>query len=137
MAIQAYINFRGNCREAVKFYAKAFEAPEPKIMAYGDMPPGPGPAPDPATKDLVMHAEVEFAGSKIMFSDTPPSMPFSAGDNITLMVQESDPAKLTRWFNALKDGGKVHVELGPQFWSKLYGYVVDKFGIGWQLSLGE
>ncbi len=137
MAIQAYINFRGNCREAVKFYTKVFGAPEPKIMAFGDMPPGPGPKPDPATKDLVMHAEVEFAGSKIMFSDVPPGMPFTAGDNITLMVQISDPETLTRWFNELKVGGKVGMELGPQFWAKLYGYVTDKFGIGWQLSLGE
>jgi PhnB protein len=53
------------------------------------------------------------------------------------MVQISDPETLSRWFKALKEGGKVHVDLGPQFWSKLYGYVVDKFGIGWQLSLGE
>ena len=137
MAIQAYINFRGNCREAVKFYAKVFEAPEPRIMAFGDMPRGPGPAPDPATKDLVMHAEVEFAGSKIMFSDTPPGMPLAFGDNISLMVQVKDPETLARWFGALKAGGVVHMDLGPQFWTKLYGYVVDKFGIGWQLSLEE
>lgn len=137
MSIQAYINFRGNCREAVKFYAKVFGAPEPKIMAFGDMPPGTGPAPDPATKDLVMHTEVEFAGSKIMFSDVPPGRPFTAGDNITLMLQIKDPETLTRWFNELKVDGRVGVELGPQFWAKLYGYVTDKFGIGWQLSLEE
>ncbi len=137
MSIQAYINFRGNCREAVKFYAKVFGSPEPRIMAFGDMPPGSGPAPDPATRDLVMHAEVEFAGSKIMFSDVPPGMPCTAGDNITLMVQVKDPETLTRWFNELKVGGRVGMDLGPQFWAKLYGYVTDKFGIGWQLSLEE
>jgi len=27
------------------------------------------------------------------------------------------------------------MELGPQFWSKLYGFVIDKFGVGWQFGL--
>ena len=32
MAISAYLNFRGNCREAVDFYAEAFGAAKQPVM---------------------------------------------------------------------------------------------------------
>jgi PhnB protein len=38
-------------------------------------------------------------------------------------------------FENLKAGGSVLVDLGPQFFSKMYGSVVDRFGISWQLIL--
>jgi len=137
MAIQAYVNFAGNCREALAFYAKAFGAPEPRIMAFGDMPPDPGFPLTPETKDLVMHAELEFAGGKLLFSDTPPGMPLTMGDNISLIVQWKDEADLRRWWDALQGGGKVAMPLGPTFWSKLYGFVTDRFGVGWQFNLED
>ena len=37
-------------------------------------------------------------------------------------------------FNKLKEGGTVSMELQETFWSKYYGFVVDKFGIGWQVN---
>ena len=49
MAINIYMNFNGNCREAVEFYAQVFGTPEPKIMTYGDTPPDPEyPLPEEA-----------------------------------------------------------------------------------------
>ncbi|MNP75650.1 hypothetical protein D3C76_1727390 [compost metagenome] len=39
------------------------------------------------------------------------------------------------WFNQLKEGGSVTMELQETFWSKLYGSLKDKFGIEWQVSL--
>jgi uncharacterized glyoxalase superfamily protein PhnB len=74
-AILAYINFNGNCREAVRFYAEAFGVPQQKIMAFGDMPPDPGFPLSEESKNLVMHTYLEIADSKVMFSDVPPGMP--------------------------------------------------------------
>ncbi len=90
-----------------------------------------------ATKKLIMHAEIEVMGTKVMFSDVPPGTPFVKGNDISLIVQNKKQADITRWYNAMKEGGKVGMELGPQSWSKLYGFVYDKFGIGWQFSLAE
>lgn len=39
MAVNAYLNFNGNCREAVEFYAEVFETEKPQIMSFGDSPP--------------------------------------------------------------------------------------------------
>lgn len=38
MPVEVYLNFNGNCREAVLFYAHVFETEEPQIMAFGDAP---------------------------------------------------------------------------------------------------
>lgn len=38
MAVNAYLNFNGNCREDVEYYTKVFGQEKPQIMAYGDTP---------------------------------------------------------------------------------------------------
>jgi PhnB protein len=134
MAVGVYINFNGNCREAVEFYAKAFGTEEPKIMAFGDAPPNPEfPIPEEAKK-LVMHTELNISGSRVMFSDTFPGMPFNQGNNITLVINSSNVDEIKSIFNNLKEGGKVEMDLQETFWSKCYGNLTDKFGIGWQIS---
>ena len=41
IALDVYINFKGNCREAVEFYATVFGAQKPQIMTFGQAPPNP------------------------------------------------------------------------------------------------
>lgn len=69
-----------------------------------------------------------------MFSDTFPGQPFEQGNNVTLALLSDKQDELKEWFEKLKDGGIVEMELQETFWSKLYGRVTDKFGIHWQLS---
>ncbi|WP_421930384.1 VOC family protein [Lysinibacillus halotolerans] len=135
VAIQLYFVFNGNCREAVEFYAKVFKTEEPNIMSFGDAPPDPNHTIPEEAKHLVMHANLEIAGSKVMFSDTWPGSPFTVGNNITIAVVSEDEELIRSAFDGLKEGGKVNMELQETFWSKCYGQVVDKFGIEWQLSL--
>jgi PhnB protein len=135
MTVEAYINFNGNCREAVEFYSDVFGTEKPKFLLFGDMP-GDGSFPmDDSVKGLVMHAEINMMGSKIMFSDVPPGMPFTIGNNISLILNSNEEQVLRAIFERLKHGGEIKMELQETFWSKCYGYVVDQYGIGWQLSL--
>jgi len=135
MAIDVYINFNGNCREAVEFYAQAFGTEEPQFMTFGEAPADPDyPLPDEA-KNLIMHTRLNISGSTVMFSDVFPNMPFTAGNNISLSVGLDDMDRLKSLFRQLKEGGKVDMELQETFWSKCYGSVTDKFGIGWQFNL--
>ncbi|OAB44405.1 VOC family protein [Paenibacillus glacialis] len=134
MAIDVYINFNGNCREAVTFYAQVFGTEQPHIMSFGDTPPDPAhPLPEEA-KDLVMHTRLNLSGSNVMFSDVFPGMPFVVGNNISLAVVTKNIDEVKSLFEQLKEGGKVGMELQETFWSKLYGSVVDKFGIEWQFN---
>lgn len=137
MTIEAYINFNGNCREAVEFYSEVFETDKPQIMTFGEMPPDPEFPVSDEVKDLVMHTNLNISGSRIMFSDVLPGMSFIQGNNISLTVISGNKEYITNVFEKLKDGGKVEMELQETFWSKCYGYLVDKFGIGWQLSYDD
>jgi PhnB protein len=135
MAVQAYINFGGNCREAVEFYAEVFAAEKPQMMLYGDTPPDQGFPLTEATKNLVMHASLTIKGSTVMFSDVPPAMALVPGNNISLVIISKDADDIKAMFNKLKAGGTVGMDLQETFWSKCYGFVTDKFGVGWQFNL--
>ncbi|SDN84468.1 PhnB protein [Paenibacillus sp. yr247] len=134
MAIDVYLNFNGNCREAVEYYAEVFGTEKPQIMTFGETPADPSyPLPEEA-KNLVMHARINVQGSTIMFSDVFPGMPFVAGNNISLTVGSKNIDEVKSLFHKLKVGGKVGMELQETFWSKCYGNLEDKFGIHWQFN---
>ncbi|MDF2501673.1 MAG: glyoxalase family protein [Anaerosporomusa subterranea] len=134
MAVEVYINFNGNCREAVEFYAKVFETEKPQIMTFGDVPPSPEFTLPEEAKSLVMHTRLSINGSNVMFSDVCPGMPFIAGNNISLTIVSTNIDEIKSLFNKLKEGGNVGMDLQETFWSKCYGFVTDKFGIGWQFN---
>ncbi|WP_026584138.1 VOC family protein [Bacillus sp. J33] len=131
MAVNAYLNFNGNCREAVEFYAEVFETEKPQIMSFGDSPPNPEYPLAEEAKNLVMHARLNICGSNVMFSDTFPGMPFTVGNNINLAIVIKDLDDLRKYFTRLKEGGTVSMELQETFWSKCYGQLTDKFGVNW------
>ncbi|WP_028544299.1 VOC family protein [Paenibacillus taiwanensis] len=134
MSVDVYINFNGNCREAVTFYADVFETEQPQFMTFGEAPQNPEyPLPE-AAKHLIMHTRLSISGSNVMFSDVFPDMPFVEGNNISLALVSQEEEKLRAYFNKLKEGGSVRMELQETFWSKCYGSVVDKYGIEWQVN---
>ncbi|MGG1311086.1 MULTISPECIES: VOC family protein [Cohnella] len=136
MAIDVYLNFNGNCREAVEFYAQVFGTDKPKMMTYGEAPANPEyPLPEEA-KNLILHTRLNIFGSNVMFSDVFPGMPFVVGNNISLAVVTDNLDELQSAFHKLKEGGKVEMELQETFWSKCYGSLTDKFGVQWQFNLG-
>lgn len=139
MPLDAFVNFDGNCREALAFYAKIFGVEKPYTMTYGEMPPGPeglecpGGVPlPPEAKNLLCYANLPIDGNNLMLCDVPPGAPFIAGNNITLTYSTKDMAEIRRLFAALKEGGNVIMDLQKTFWSELFGMLTDKFGVNWQ-----
>ena len=134
MPVNVYLNFNGNTREAVEFYAKVFKTEAPNIMTFGEQPQHPDYQMPEEVKDLVMHTRLNIDGSIVMFSDTFPGQPFVEGNNITLALVSQNLDDIQSWYDQLKEGGTVTMELQETFWAKLYGQVTDKFGIQWQIS---
>ncbi|SCZ79624.1 VOC family protein [Acidaminobacter hydrogenoformans] len=137
MSVGVYVNFDGNCQEAVEFYAAVFETEQPVFMTFDMGPQDPAyPVPEEA-KGRIMHTNLLIEGDLVMFSDTFPGMPFTVGNNLSLIVQSVSKENLTKYFERLSEDGNVEMPLQQTFWSELYGNVTDKYGIGWQFSYDE
>jgi len=137
MTVNVYLNFNGNCREAVEFYAESFGTEKPEIMTFGEMPSKPGFTLPEEAKDLVMHTRLKICGSTVMFSDVFPGSPYKLGNHISLAVVSKDMDEVKSVFAKLKEGGTVTMDLQQTFWSECYGQIKDQFGIEWQLSYDD
>jgi PhnB protein len=127
-----YLNFFGNCEEAMNFYKDVFGADESSIMRFSEMPPNPEfPIPDEA-KNLVMHSHLKKGDFSLMASDA--IQPGSVGTNIALSLNFTDANQQTDLFNKLSDGGQVTMPLQDTFWGARFGQCTDRFGIQWMFN---
>ena len=133
MQLEMFVNFNGNCREAVEFYAKVFKSTVNNLMTYGDAPSDPNHTLNEVDKDRIMYAGIPLENMVLMFMDAPSDHPLTVGDNITPTISTGDKDEVTRLFNELKEGGEVFMELQQAFFSEWYGMVKDKFGVIWQI----
>ncbi|WP_423363075.1 VOC family protein [Mycoplasma sp. P36-A1] len=134
-----YINFKNSSAEAMKFYEGVFNTKIENSMSYGQMPEDDDFKIDDSIKDLILNASMTIHEMNIMFSDVVDgmSMPLVIGNNITIVINTKDEQKLRNEFKLLAEGGNVTMPLEKTFWSELYGYVIDKYGIGWQFNLAK
>ena len=137
MSVNPYLIFNGNTKEAMFFYKKAFNTEEPDIMYFKDIPPDEKFPITDENKELVMHASLKIKGTNFMFSDAAPGSEVKFGSNITLMFGSDNLEELQSAFDILSEDGKLQMDLQETFWSKAYGSVVDKFGVGWQFNLND
>jgi len=133
MKLEMFINFNGNCREAVEYYAKVFKSSVNNLMTYGEAPPVDGHVMSEADGEKVMYAGVPVGQTVLMLMDMPSDTPVTAGNNINPTVSVGERDEVTRIFNELSDGGEVCMGLTKTFFSEWYGMVKDKYGIIWQI----
>lgn len=129
--VTPYLNFNNNASEAISFYEEIFGGTNKKVMLYKDAPPNPEFNLPDEMIDLIMHAEMDIENTKFHFSDTFQNT--TVGDMISFAVTVASAERVIELTNRLKVGGTVIVEAEPAFFSPMYGWVKDKYGIGWQL----
>lgn len=118
---------------------KVFGVKEAEIMYFKDMPEDPDFPVTAEMAELVLHGSININGDIIMFSDSPSEMgpPVIFGNNITLMYSSTNLDELRNLFEKLSDKGKIIMPFAETFWSKGYGYLIDKYDVGWQLNFEE
>lgn len=136
MALNVYMNFSGNATEVINYYKNVFNTPEPEIMYYKDMPPSDDFPVTPDMENMVMHGAIRLQDSTIMFSDVPPEspMPLDFGNNMSMMYSSENYDELKKLFDKMASEGNVTMPFEKTFWSKGYGMLIDKYGIGWQFN---
>ncbi len=137
MPIEPYLNFDGRCEEAIEFYKKALGAEVEMLMRFNESPePSPPGAASPGTENKIMHASLKIGDARIMASDG--YCQGKAGfSGITLSLSVGDEAAADKAFNALADGGQIHMPLGKTFFSPRFGMVADRFGVPWMIIVPQ
>ncbi len=128
--VVTYLNFDGNCREAMQFYAKCLGA-ELQMNPFSEVPGNPAPE----AKDRIMHARLTKGTSALlMASDIQPGMPFQLGSNFSVSVHCESIPEIDGLFAALSENGKVSMPLQDTFWGARFGMLTDQFGVHWMFN---
>ena len=127
--IMPYLNFDGETRDAMTFYAKCLGS-EAVIQTFKDS----GMPTTPENENRVLHARINKGNAVLMASDTMPEHPFSKGTNVHINIDCESDEEVDRLFNALKEGGRVTMEVQDTFWNARFGMLVDKFGVQWMFN---
>jgi PhnB protein len=131
--VVAYLNFDGNCKQAMEFYAKCLGA-ELEMMPFSVAPGNPSSE----TADRIMHARLSKGPlDLLMASDIQPGMPFLQGNNISASVHCESLAEIENVFAALSEKGKVNQPLQDTFWGARFGMLTDQFGIHWMFNFAQ
>jgi len=117
--------FDGNCKEAVDFYKKAFDAKQ--IGEVDSMPDG-----------KVMHAQLRIGDSTIFLADTMGSDRIRAPEHyvtasLYLYVKDCDSV----FEKARKSGCEVLMPLNDAFWGDRTGELKDPYGHIWDIATNK
>jgi PhnB protein len=134
--IVTFLNFDGNCREAMEFYKTCFAA-EVFLLRYSEAP-GDFPWVTEETKDKIMHSSLTKGSLTILMgADTISSRPFQQGNNFSVTIHCESLQEIDALFTALGDNGEITMPLQETFWATRFGMLTDRFGIRWMLNLGK
>jgi len=131
-SILPYLVFNGRCEEAIEFYRKAIGAKVEMMMRFKD-------APDqsmisPGHEEKIMHASLKI-GATLFFASDGRCEPNAHFSGFSLSLEAADEAAAKTFFNALADGGQIHMPLTKTFFSPCFGMVVDRFGVSWMVII--
>jgi PhnB protein len=130
--LNPYLNFNGNAREAMQFYASVFGG-DLTITTFAEL------GADGADADLVMHAMLHTnSGYTIMGADTPSTMEYQpmSGSSVSISGDEADAAALRGYWQKLSADGTVTMPMQKQAWGDEFGMCIDKFGVPWMVDIG-
>ena len=124
-----YLNFDGNARDAMQFYARCLQA-ELLLMPFSEANVD---AP-PEAQDRTMHAKLTKGSCVLMASDIMPGMPFQRGNNFYICLNCESLEETERVFAALGEKGKVTMPLQDTFWGARFGLITDQFDVNWMFN---
>jgi predicted 3-demethylubiquinone-9 3-methyltransferase (glyoxalase superfamily) len=117
----------GKAEEAMELYVSAFEGSRViDVERFG---------PDDEGERGIKHARFEVAGREVVAMDSAGPHPFSFTPAVSLVVECDGEQELDAAWTRLIDGGTVLMPLQAYDFSPKFGWLQDRFGVTWQLSL--
>jgi PhnB protein len=127
-----YLNFNGNCLEAMTSYAEALGGEITGVFKNGD-------APNPESRmpggdDLVMNMNMRLGTANVMASDAPGEW-YKKPQGFSVSIAPESPEDFDRIYTALaKDAQSVSMAPAETFWAERFAMFTDRFGTPWMLN---
>src|SRR4051794_10315559 len=118
MKLNAYLNFKGDCAEAFKFYEKTLGGKITFQQTFGESPMKGDVPPDWQGK--LMHVPLEIGRAAVMGWDAPPDR-YQKPQGFFVALRVAKPEAADRIFETLAAGGSVHMPIQKTFWADRFG----------------
>ena len=128
-----YVNFNGNCREAMSFY-KSCLGGELTLQKIGESPMAAHMPSELASH--ILHGKLVNNHLVLMGSDMRGES-LVEGNTIGLCLNCTRENEMNTFYNNLQAGGQVIMELHQSFWGATYAELTDKFGVNWMLHYSK
>ena len=126
--ITTFLMFSGQAEQAMNYYVSVFEQAEIlSIQRYG--------ADEAGAEGTVLRATFSLYGQVFMCIDSSVQHAFTFTPAISLYVTCATEDEIDRVFEKLSQDGQVLMPLAAYPFSDKFGWVADKYGVSWQLSL--
>jgi PhnB protein len=129
--INAYLNFNGQCREALTFYKECLggdlylqKISESPMAAQ--MPSEAGPN--------ILHGCLTRNGAVMLMGSDMMGNALRPGNVVVLCLNCSSDEEINDFFTRLSVGGQVKTPLHQSFWGATFGELTDKFGLLWMFN---
>ena len=130
--ITPFLWFDTQAMDAADFYVSAFKNARIKTSSKY---PAEAAAATGTTAGSVMTMVFELEGQEFTAINAGPV--FKINPSVSFMVHCRTREKTDELWLKLSEGGKVLMELDKYPFSERYGWIEDKFGVSWQIMLGE
>lgn len=130
--VNPYVNFQGQAREALEFYQQILGG---KLNLYTVNKQGVSKQAEPGER--ITYGLLEADGVHIIGSDGHPDYPAKVGENMALALNGTDKDQIKSIFSGLAEGGTIKMPLTKQPWGAEVGWLADKFGMNWTISLDQ
>jgi PhnB protein len=131
--LNPYLNFNGNARQALEFYASVFGGTL-NVSTFADF--GRQDSPD---AEKIMHGQLETeAGYTIMAADQPSEMgEYTGMHGFGVSLSGDDGVLLRGYWEKLSAAGTVTMPLQKQMWGDEFGMCTDQFGVTWLVNISQ
>ncbi len=89
----------------------------------------------PGKEGTIMHATFQLNGQIFMCSDSPPVHEWDFTPAVSNYVECKSEDEIKNLWEKLSENGQVAMPLDNYGFSKKFGWIVDRFGVSWQLNL--
>jgi PhnB protein len=130
MKLNAFLNFGGNCEQALRFYEQHLGGRITMMMRRAEQ--DDQPVTWPGWEQSIQFASLDLGDTQLMASDVPPDR-FQPMRSVYLSLTVDSPAEAERVWKLLTDGGQIFMPLAETFFAVRFGQLRDRFGVSWMI----